>query len=252
MKLYWAAAACLGIGLSAWSQDSIADFPVPVDPKTMHPPIALNAPIAEFPKKAVRDESGSCGFTLAVDTKGNPQNIRRVRCTDDVFAKNAEYAVQEYRFRPATTLDGKPIAAIIHIVVHFSRGLGSPEPRVRLGWSFASPPGMTDTSPDANGVYPLSKSMAAPKPTGLKVKGFEASAMWLPEKSKCDTVLTLDAKGKVTDAQIVSCDDKAMEGPALKTLEGAKFSPGALNNKPVPVRMLFRLVFQGIETDPVR
>lgn len=251
MKWRWAAVVCLATGLSAWSQDSIADAPVPVDPKTMHPPTVLNSPIAEFPHTR-HPANGSCGFTLIVDANGDPQNLKLVRCTDAVFSKNAEDAVRKYRFRPATMLDGKPVTVIIHINVDFRSDDGEPPVRARVGWGFGSPPGMTDTGPDPNGVYPLMKSMQAPKPTGLRVKGFEAVAMWLPENSRCDTVLTLDAKGKVTDVQIISCDDKAMEKPTLETLHGAKFSPGALNNNSVPVRMLFRLIFQGIEPDPIR
>jgi hypothetical protein len=222
-----------------------------VDPKTMHAPIPVVTPEAEFSEIALqRGETGSCGFTLVVDTHGNPQNVKLVRCTDGIFSKNAEEAVRKYRFRPATTLDGKPVSVIIHIDVDFHLGGGALPPRVRLGWGLASPPGASTAGPDASGVYPLLKSMEAPKLTGLKVRGFEGMATWLPENANCDTILTVDPKGKVIDAQTLRCDEKSMEKAALETLKASKFSPGAVNGNPVPVRMLVRLVFQGIDPQP--
>ncbi len=256
MRLSWVAIACfaciVGFGRAqAPPAPSATDAPVPVDPKTMHPPVPFATPEAEFSDLARQNGySGACGFSLVVDTSGYPQNVNLVRCSNPAFAHNADAAVRKYRFKPATMLDGKPIAVIIHIIVNFSLEGGQTHPRVRMGLFIDSPPGIPDTTPDAAGIYPLLNTMEAPRLVTLRANAFEFLALWLPINASCDVLTTLDAKARVAEAQVQRCDDKSMEKAALETVKSSKFSPELKDGKPVPVRMMVQLVFRGFEPEP--
>jgi hypothetical protein len=80
---------------------------------------------------------------------------------------------------------------------------GSSEPPAQLRYAFSSPPGITSLEPDSEGVYPLSKRLEMPKISEFVSKGFAAAAMFTPDGTACRLLLTIDSKGKPSNAQIL-------------------------------------------------
>jgi TonB family protein len=93
-------------------------------------PKAIYAPNPEFSDKArSKKVSGTCVFSVVVDTKGNPQDIQLVKSIGDglnpklrsaaaSLDQNAMAAVHQYRFEPAK-LKGIPVPYRVNIEVTF-------------------------------------------------------------------------------------------------------------------------------------
>ena len=216
-----------------------------VDPKTMTPPRPLNSVEAEFPADGrTKEISGRCAISLTVDLAGKPEDPKVVRCSDPAFEKNSLDAAAKYRFKPATRNDGTPVAVQIFITVSYMRsGAGFPAAKVRYG--VFSPPGTTSDSPDADGVYPLTKSMTAPAITKFSDEGFGDAAFMFPGNASCIVVLTINAKGKPSNPSITQCYKSGLEKPAIASLLNSRYTPATVNGSPVPVRMSVRLQFDG-------
>lgn len=225
------------------------------DQKPAHPPVPLNSVELEFPAKA-REKllSGVCFVSVTVDTQGNPQDLAIVRCSDPLFEQNSLDAASKYRFKPAVDAKGKPLAVKITIEINFKLGAAGgpygrvPEPLLKYG--FSTPPGLTSLAPDAHGVYPLSKSIEAPKITNFVDSDFSGTALRFPTNLACDVVLTVDQKGRPSSPQVIHCDQQALEKPATDSLLHSRFKPGTLNGKPVPVRLLVHLFYGGFVPQP--
>lgn len=217
---------------------------------TVHAPVPITSPEAEMPDEARRlRQGGICLISMIVDSKGEPTNPHLVRCTDSMFAKNSMDTVMKYRFKPAIRVtDGISVPVMITIEINFrftDRPFSPDEPPTRIRYGFFSPPGMTSLGPDADGVYPLSKQLEAPKMAKFVSKGFGKAAMLLPDGVGCHVVLALDAKGKPLNAQVTSCDKPTLEKSAVNSLMKSKYKPAKLNGKEVPVRMTVLLIYDG-------
>ncbi len=209
----------------------------------MHAPKAIKQPEADFPKEArERGINGKCAVGLIVDTDGMPRDIHVVRCSDMVFAPNSMQSVSRYRFKPATTADGAPVAVRISVIVRFMQNgdRWPPDPiRVALG----SPPGDVSTLPDSSGVYSLTKAVSPPALVKFFDLGYSDLSFGVEGKSACDVVLTVSAKGKPSDAKIIKCERVNLEGPILQSLMDSKYTPGSINGKPVAVRALMHVEY---------
>jgi TonB family protein len=82
-------------------------------------PIPIVSPEAEFSDEARRNKyQGICMISVIVDARGYPRNPRVIRSLGMGLDEKALEAVARYRFRPAMK-DGKPVAAMINVLVDF-------------------------------------------------------------------------------------------------------------------------------------
>jgi TonB family protein len=219
--------------------------------KPAHPPVPIKTVDPEIPS-AARDkkENGICVVRMMVDIEGKPKDLQVLRCSNPIFEPNTMKTVAQYRFRPATDDKDKPVAVQITIVVNF-RFFGvhhqtvGRTPTPQIAYAFSTLPGTTSYDPDANGVYPLGKQMELPEFKTMNDTGYsEAAVMW-DNGVSCNIVLTISAKGKPSDPQLLFCDKKNLEKPAVDTLMNSQFKPAKLNGKPVAVRTSIRMVYKG-------
>ncbi|MGD0802150.1 MAG: energy transducer TonB [Terracidiphilus sp.] len=144
--------------------------------KRINPPKVLNNVEAEFSEEArQKGIGGACKISVTVDTKGYPQDIKLVSCSDPSFEKSSLAAAAQYRFEPATNLDGKPVAAIIFIKVEYHL-YGTSEPNMPVRYEFNSPPGILSPDPGPDGVYQLTKFCTAPSLTKFADKDYRKVA----------------------------------------------------------------------------
>jgi len=233
----------------AAQQPAQSDEPQKVGP-TVRAPIPVSTPEASMPQKArLTQKNGICLISLVVDAKGEPVNPQVVRCSDSMFAANSMEAVKKYRFKPAVRVsDGTPVPVKLSIEINFRFGdaiSGSSEPPAQLRYAFSSPPGITSLEPDAEGVYALSKRLEMPKISEFVSKGFAAAAMFAPDGTACRLLLTIDSKGKPSNAQILKCDKPSLDQVAIDSLMQSKYKPAKLNGKKVAVRAAVVLVYEG-------
>ncbi len=216
---------------------------------TVRTPIPIAAPAPKWPDKAkAYRQSGICVISIIVDALGMPQDPHVIRCTDPMFEASSIDTVQKYRFKPAVRIaDGQPFPVKIAIEIHFSYGNQTPwtEPPTRVRYSLSSPPGVTSRGPDSDGIYPLSEQMEAPRMVEFVSNGFGEAAMGLPDGVGCHVLVTLNAKGKSVDVQVMDCDQDALKQPAGDSLLKSRFKPAKLNGKAIPVRMMVQLVYLG-------
>jgi TonB family protein len=212
--------------------------------KIVHPPALLNNVEAEFSEEArSKGISGLCLVALTIDSKGLPQDIRLLRCTDPVFAKNSLSTVSKYRFAPAAKADGTQVAVKITVEISFIRD--DRPPVIPIGYQFMSPPGATSSSPDAAGVYPLTGALSAPVITSFVDEGYGESAFHLLGNGGCDTTLAIDKKGKPSDLETLHCEESSLEKPAAESLLKSHYKPASLNGKAVPVKVSVHLELGG-------
>jgi len=207
----------------------------------MHPPRVVIHPEAEYsPEALVKNIDGKCLISMIVDTNGMPQGVHVVRCTDRVFAQSSLAATRRYRFHPATTPEGKAIAAVMQVEIRFhlggSRGIDYP-----VRYYMLSPPGVISATPDANGIYALSATITAPAIARYEDRGYGQLAFDSEGGNPCDVTLTIDGKGKPSDLVLVHCERDKLAEPATKSLLASKYKPGLLNGKPVSVRAVIHL-----------
>lgn len=229
---------------------SNSELPARVGP-TVRAPVPFNSVEPRPPDEArTRRLNGICLVSLIVDAKGIPIHPQIVRCTDPIFAKNSIMAVMTYRFKPAMRIaDRAPVPVMIKIEVGFRMSEPFDEAELwaplRIRYGFSSPPGMTSVGADADGIYPLSKQLDAPRMVSFISSGFGDAAAQFNDDLECNIVLTIDTKGKATHADIRDCNQEKIREPAINSLMRSKYSPARLNQKAVPVRLLVHLMYEG-------
>jgi TonB family protein len=254
-RRYIAAVFVLGV-LSVYAQEPPSPpKPERADSNSVKPPVPVSTPEAQFPKKArVSGKQGICLVSVVVDANGNPQNPSVVRCTDPVFAENSLAAVMKYKFTPAITVEGKAVSVKISVEVNFRFRPGNQLPSDNemptvIKYTFLTLPGITSTAPSPDGVYPLSEMFKPPNspPRMLEFvsKGLGEAAVPFPDGVGCDLFLTVDAKGKPSDAKVSHCDESILEKPALESLLKSKYKAATLNGKDVSVRAALHLAYEG-------
>jgi len=77
--------------------DSLAIDPVAISDRDAQP---IRPPVPTYPQRAAeRGIEGSCDVRFDVDTRGRPYNVE-ANCTDSVFKREAERAVNRVEFAP--------------------------------------------------------------------------------------------------------------------------------------------------------
>jgi hypothetical protein len=217
-----------------------------VDVKTMIPPKVINHIDMEFSDEARRKRiNGMCLVTMIVDAYGMPQNPKVIRCSDPSFERSSLDAAMQYRFKPATRLDGTPLSVMISVEINY-RISGGSGPGTLVRYAFRTPPGVTSAAPRADGVYPLTKSVAPPTMSKFSDEGYGTAAFMATEKSACDVVLTVSVKGKPSDPEATHCMTPSLEKSAIQSLLDSHYKPGSLNGKAIPVRALIHLEYGGV------
>ena len=241
---------CLSRPMSSQDTPS-SNQQVKIDLKGLHAPVPISTPPAEFPAEArLKKLEGVCAILIVVDVQGNPQNPQVIRCSDTIFADNSIAALMTYKFKPAHTDDGKNFPVKLTIEVNFRLKSEGPftvgtQPQAQLRYAFLSPPGMTSSDPGPDGVYPLSRLVTMPKMIRFVSKDFEEVAFRFPDGVGCRVVLTINAKGKPSDVQVINCDNAFLEKPAMSSVLRSKYEPARLNGKAVPVRATIHIVYDG-------
>ncbi len=255
MRQVWLIAVFLAISsISALTQETAEPQTTDVpDVKAVNHPVPLSVPEAEFPVEAKKEQKeGVCQVSLIVDSKGDPQNPTIIRCSDPIFAENSIVAAAGYKFKPATTQDGKPVPVRISIEVNFrltsydgiSKNFGVP-PQVR--YLFITPPGITSFNPDSSGVYPLSKAIDSPKMVKFVDDAFGRAALPFEAGVSCDVILTINHKGNPSNPQVTRCDKSVLERPAVASLLQSHYKPGKLSGRAVSVRVSVHLIYGGTQ-----
>jgi TonB family protein len=252
----------LALAVTGWTQE-----PQPATtPQTTDQPVAkvgngVSAPMliskvgAEYSDYARRKRiEGICMVRLIVDADGVPQHMSVVRCVDTSLEEPSLEAVRQYRFKPAIRkTDGKPIPITMAVEISYRLQDGRPpraglcEDRVTSGSPIRSsgspPPDAGDAQPNSNGLYALTKEMAAPRPREISDQGFCKAARAMKEDVGCIGTVDLDDKGKVLRVESMQCTAAKVEEPLTKSLEKSQFEPAYLNGNHVPVRFAFSIKY---------
>ncbi len=253
MQCYWKSALLLAlVAIPCHSQQTTqpTDTPVPMDQwqtNKINPPKMLRGTQPDFPFEArPRRINGRCLINITVGTYGMPQNIRLIICTDPIFEKNSLDAVKQYRFKPATTQDGKPVDVVFPVDFEF-RMVNGQNPPFKVSYGINSPPGITSPDPDASGVYPLTMMADPPIMTKFSSANYGAIAFRYYGNSACDIVLIISANGKAYDPHVTQCEHQVLENPAVQSLLDSEFRPGIVNGKAVPMRVSIHIEY-GVTT----
>ncbi|MGB9406427.1 MAG: TonB family protein [Terracidiphilus sp.] len=256
MRCFWIIALFLtlvAINGKAQQTTPTADTPQPASypaKEKINPPTVINNVAAEFSEEARQKRIGGvCLVSITVDTNGEPQDIKLVRCTDPSFEETSLDAAKQYRFKPATTLEGNPVAAKVFVEVAY-HSYGASDPGMPIRYTFSSPPGITSSEAGADGVYPLTNVPAGPILTKFSDEGYRKVAYWSTSLSACDILLTISAKGKASDPQVIHCERPELEKPAVQSLLKSHYKPGKVNGKSVPIRASIHLQYGGSPSKP--
>lgn len=237
--------AGLAISQQASSQTEEGQPIYKVGENGVQPPHPINKVEAEFSTEArAKLINGRCAVSLVVDAQGNPQDIQIIHCTDPAFIQSTLTAAGKYRFKPATTKDGMPVPVSIYIEVNYKSDRGS-DPHLLVSTQFRPLPGAPSPSPDGSGVYPLTGGVTSPKLTQFSDQGYLSAAFRFPGESPCDVLLTINAKGKPSDPQVIHCEKPILDSLVSQSLLKSRFQPGSFNGSSVPVRVVIHLEFAG-------
>lgn len=236
------------------------------------PPKLLHGELRDYPVEArLRQIDGLCLLTMVVDTKGNPQDIRIVHCTDSSFEGTSLDAAGQAQFQPATAEDGKPVPVTVKFVhqYHFLRDylhlrlllfafvdlpVASLIPDRRVGPALALtksdinhalsmpieygfvPVGDGPTTPDADGVYTQTRTVTGPRVVKFSDQGYGSLAFYREGSSACDVRVTVDEKGKASDPEVVRCAAPELEKVVVASLLKSSYRPGYVRGKVVAMR----------------
>jgi TonB family protein len=210
------------------------------------PPQLRNSIEAQFSYEARKKNiNGRCLVSLNVDISGLPQEIKLIRCSDSSFQKSSLDAVENYRFKPATTQEGLPVSFKLVVVVDYRRtDIKDMDVVTPIRYEFSPPPGDNSSNRGAHGVYLLTLADSPPKITMFSDNGYADAAFYSPKgNGACDIVLTVSTKGKASEAQVIHCEQPAIEEHAVESLLRSKYKPGSLNGKAVSMRASIHLEY---------
>ena len=195
--------------------------------------------------------------------------FRSIHCTDSSFEESTLNAVKNYQFKPATTKDGKSVPVTVPAVLqyhqvkfalglrmivntrwmpnrnlifdrHMSKAEINRELSMPVHYGFIPQRGGASV-PDSDGIYPLTRSVTAPRVVKFIDEGYGSTAFTHEGNNICDVLLTISTKGKASDPQIAHCERPELEKPALASLLKSLYKPGMVNGKEVPMRASLHL-----------
>jgi len=230
-----------------------ADAPIPQaqwKEKGINPPVEINKVDPDFlDSVGTRHINYRCAASVTVDANGIPKNIQLIRCSDPLLVKGFMDWVAKFRYKPATTQEGKPVAVVSSESI-FVKYPGDIDPGNLFHYGFGTPPGTTYSGPDASGVYPLTKFATKPILIKFQDEGYGDVAFPFVGSSPCDILLTINAKGNASDLQVIHCERPTLEKPAVDSLLKSKYKPGSVNGKAVAVRASIHIEYADAPVKP--
>jgi Gram-negative bacterial TonB protein C-terminal len=189
------------------------------------------------------DVEGTCYFAVVVDTNGIVRNVRAIQCFDPPLISRAVQAIKKHPFAPAHR-NGATVMVLITVSVKFESHDGFPL-APGITYAMVTPPETKSCAPDLDGAYPLTRQIYPPGFSRFAEGTFSKVDLSRFEDSTCKVLLTIDAKGRPSDARVMSCGHAELEQPAINALMHSRYEPGLLHGrKRVPVRVLVKLFFQ--------
>jgi len=239
------------------------------------------------PSAKLQNSDGVCAVYFVVDVAGNPVRPRVLHCTDSEFEPTVLQTISTTRFAPATDRDGNPVPVLIRLIQRYhsanyvlrsyllnaipyvnyyelftkepkgphydfviDRKMSKAEYKRQLARpihaGFLPETGGASVA-DADGVYPLTRNVTAPRLLSLEDEGYGSYAFLHEGHSACDVLLTVEPNGRSSEPVIRHCDAKDLEEPVRKTLERSRFTPGFVAGKSVPMRGLLRISYGDVE-----
>ena len=268
--------ALAAIPVRAQQATPAAEAPVPSDQwesKKITPPKLLGHLThieGNYPDDArIKNIDGMCLVSVTLDTQGDPQDPRIIHCTDPSFEDSSLNAAKQYRFTPATTQDGRPVAVTVlmgfpyhligspiellmidfHLERYLVKGSIGHEIGTQIHYGFIPQRGGA-SNPDSNGVYPFTRSVTGPRVAKFSDEKYGRIAFVHEGNSICDVVLTIDLKGKASDPQVTHCERPELEKPAIDSLLKSQYTPGFVHGKAVPMRASMHLEYGDIPAKP--
>jgi TonB family protein len=229
--------------------------------KGITPPEPLSKVEAEYPDDARSQHlNGLCNVQIVVDVQGNPQNVRIIHCTESVFEQSSLNAAKQYRFKPAVTQEGKPVAVAMYIQTQFrlmdisfrhrmSKAEANREINKLIHYGFIPQRGGT-SEPDPDGVYPFTRNVTGPRVIEFSDEGYGLAAFAYEGSGACDIVLTVSTDGKAIYPQMTHCERPELEKPAIDSLLKSKYKSGFVNGKPVAMRASIHLEYGDVAAKP--
>jgi hypothetical protein len=245
--------------------------------KNITPPELIRGDSAEYPVEAKFQQiSGLCSISLEVGIQGDPQNIHIIHCTDPSFEETSLNAVEQYKFKPAATPDGKPVLVTMPVILRYHVVKHSLSLRMVFNWPINNWPIIPDkrlnldrhmgkteanlevskpirsafiplrggvSEPDSDGVYSLTRNATGPRVVKFSDKGYGQLAFVNEGNSVCDVVLTIDLKGRASDPQVMHCERPELEKPAIDSLLKSEYKPGFVKGNAVPMRASIHLEY---------
>jgi TonB family protein len=242
---------------SAQSMTSVSDAPVPFDQwaaKKISRPVLLNHVDVDYPDDTrIKNIDGICGVSVILNAQGDLKNPRIVHCNDSLFEESALATVKQYRFKPATTQDGNPIAVTFTVIVKYrvapflsvhelDKLLKARTVSMGIRYGFI-PQGGGASNPDSDGVYPYTRSVTGPRVIKFVDRGYGREAFLHEGGGVCDVLLTITTKGKAEDPQVTKCERPELEEPAVRSLLKSTYKPGMVEGLDVPMRASIHLVY---------
>ena len=182
--------------------------------------------------------------------------------------------MNEYKFKPAVTAEGKPVPVKVSVILRYhvvkyslslrmlfnpilqplipdkrlniDRKMGKSEINQELSKPIRSafiPQRGGASEPDSDGIYPLTRSVTGPRVIKFSDKEYGRMAFAHEGNSVCDVVLTIDVKGKASDPLVSHCERPELEKPAVASLMKSEYKPGFVKGKAVPMRATIQLEY---------
>lgn len=189
------------VGSTQWvrvvyrSEETAAGFDLEVlryDPS----PIPLATVEPEYPPwDLAAGREGWATVCFTIEATGRVANTKVSEATKKSFAKASMEAIQKWKFKPRTMVDGEPVPMEACQTIEF-----------KMGPAEAAPP--------------------AEPPAADTASGLLAGRAWLD--------LALDERGEIIDAVVVDEVQPALVEPVKSCLQDVTFEPAAVDGYPVP------------------
>ncbi len=209
------------------------DVPVPRKIKDVRPSIPPDAQTAGAKGLVVLDAT--------IDPEGRVSNARVIRSMPLLDAA-AVAAVQQWEFTP-TVIDGRAVPVIMTVTVNFA-----PPPDA------ASPPASPATgatAPDTPAIQPIRVGGRVAPPTVINRvnASYTAEAIRAGVQGAVALDLTIDPRGKVSDARVVR-SIPLLDAAAVAAVRQWEFAPTLIDGKAVPIIATIELTFR-LATPPL-
>jgi hypothetical protein len=115
--------------------------------------------------------------------------------------------------------------------------------KLPIHYTISTPPGISSPDPGPDGVYPFTNLSTPPLIINFSDEGYRSIASLSTGSTACDILLTVSAKGKPYDPQMIHCEKPELEKPVIQALLKSHYKPGKVNGKAAPMRAAIHLEY---------